>query len=112
MDGTDSGMISAASVAFWTSETVTPGASSFRRSPLSVGSMTAISVTIRLTRRAEVSGREQCWTIFGLPLTVCVIATMTRLAALGARHQIHRAAHARHHPAGHHPVGQPTLLID
>src|SRR3954468_9129530 len=56
------------------------GANSFRSRPSAVGSMTAISVTIRLTGRAAVSGREQCWTIFGLPLTVWVIATMTRLA--------------------------------
>src|SRR3954464_10462107 len=32
--------------------------------------------------------------------------------ALGPRHQIHRAAHARHHTPRNHPVGQPPLLID
>ena len=37
------------------------------------------------------------------------MATMTRLAP---RDQIHRAAHARHHLAGDHPVGEMAVGID
>ena len=32
--------------------------------------------------------------------------------ALGAGHQVHGAAHARHHFAGDHPVGELSSLID
>jgi hypothetical protein len=43
--------------------------------------MTTISVTIRLKGHAEVRGKEQYLTIFGVSLTVCVIAAMTRFAS-------------------------------
>lgn len=42
--------------------------------------MTANSVTMRSTGRAEVSGSVHLLTIFGLPLAVCCIATITGLA--------------------------------
>jgi len=32
--------------------------------------------------------------------------------SLGTGHEIHSAAHARHHLAGNHPVGEVSLLID
>src|SRR5271157_1341686 len=54
--GTVGGMISLAAVALTTSATETPGARSRSTSPSAVGSITAISVTTRLTGRTEVSG--------------------------------------------------------
>ena len=43
---------------------------------------TAMSVTTRLTDRAEVRGRLHLATIFDLPFAACCMATMTRLAPL------------------------------
>ena len=54
--------------------------------------ITASSVTSKSTGRTDVIGSEHVFTIFGLPLAVCCMATITRLAP---RHEIHRAAHAR-----------------
>ena len=39
--------------------------------------MTASSVTIKSTGRNEVKGRVHFFMIFGVPLAVCCIATMT-----------------------------------
>jgi len=42
--------------------------------------MTAISVTTMSTGRNDVIGSEHFGSIFGAPLAVCCIATMTRFA--------------------------------
>ena len=44
--------------------------------------MTAISVTIRFTRRIDVSGKVHFLTILGRPLAVCVIAKPRRVRAV------------------------------
>src|SRR5918993_894361 len=73
-------MASSASVAATTSSTVTPSAVSSSVARPSGKPITASSVTTRLTGRSEVSGREHSRTIFGRPLAVCCMATITRLA--------------------------------
>ena len=97
------------SVTFCTASGVTPGATSRSTSPFGVTSITAISVTIKSTTRMPVSGSVQFFMIFGPPsLVVCSMAMITRF---GARHQIHRAAHALQHFPGDGPVGERALFV-
>ncbi len=80
ISGTDSGTRSLAPVAARISATETSGARSLGTSPSGVGSITARSVTTRFTGRIEVSGYVHSSTIFGRPLALWIMATMTRLA--------------------------------
>ena len=71
---------SAVPVARSTSSTLTPGIVSTSSSPSSPGRITASSVTMRSTRRTDVSGSVQRSTSLGPLGERCVIATMTRRA--------------------------------
>ena len=66
-------------------------------------------MTTKSTGRVDVIGSVHFFTIFGAPLAVCCIATMTRLAPV-------TKSMAPPMPGtillGDHPVGQPSLLID
>jgi hypothetical protein len=66
-----------------TSSTEILGALSCRTKPSGVGSITASSVTIRVTGRRDVAGNVNSSTIFGVPPPwVWFIATTTRFAPL------------------------------
>ena len=67
ISGTTSGTMRRALVASMISWTSTPGARSRSARPWSVGSITAMSVTIKVTRRVAVSGSVQVGTILGRP---------------------------------------------
>ena len=109
ISGTSGGTISFASVAATTCSTVTPGARSFRTRPSAVGSITARSVTTRLT--APHRGQRQRALLEDLRLA---LGRMDHGDdhALGAGHQIHGAAHAGNHLARNHPVGEHAALVD
>jgi hypothetical protein len=70
--------------------------------------MTAMSVMMRSTRRSAVRqgalGHDLGRTLGGV--------LHGHDHPVGAGHQIHRAAHARHHLARHDPVGQTAFLVD
>src|SRR5208282_460397 len=70
--------------------------------------MTAISVTMRLTRRVAVSGSEQRETILWAPLAVCTIATTTLLAPQTRSHGIWR--HGVWQPPGLPNPGKTVLV--
>ena len=74
--------ISSASVAACTSATVYSGLISVISRPSGVTSSTHMFVMIRFTHPTAVSGIVQRYMIFGAPLTVCSIATMTRFAPI------------------------------
>ena len=87
-----------------------PEAISFSTRPRGVTSITASSVTIRLTTFKPVNGSVHRVRILCPPSrVVCSIATMTFLAPAT---RIHGAAHALHHLAGDHPVREIALLVD
>ncbi len=73
ISGTSPFVASSAEVTASISSIETPGPRSRRKSPVSVGSITAISVTMRLTRRKAVRGRLHSGTILALPLAVWVL---------------------------------------
>ena len=101
--------MSSASVLARTCSTVTPGAVSKSLALPSGKSITASSLTTKLTGRAEVSGSVHCLEHFGL--------TLGRVLhrhddALRSGDEIHCAAHAWHHLTGDHPVSEMSLLVD
>ena len=71
---------SSASVAAVTCAIDIPGPVSSSVARPSGNAITAISVTTRSTGRVDVIGSVHFLTIFGAPLAVCCIATITRLA--------------------------------
>ena len=72
--------------------------------------ITAMSVTIRLTHRGAVRGKEHSRTILGLPeRSVCSMATMIRARSGG---EVHRTADVSDAALGQHPVGQVAALRD
>ena len=94
-----------------TSSTVTPSASSIRVTPpspfLSTLKTPSSEITMSTTRR-PVSGRVHSVRSFDAPsLETCSMVTMT---LPHAGHEIHRAAHALHHLARDHPVGEVAVL--
>ena len=103
ISGTRPSTRNGAPVAARMASTVTPGARSRSTSPSSVGSITAMSVTTRVTRRVPVIGKAAA-------------AHDLRLALRGglhrddhpprARDEIHGAAHARA-PSGRAPSSSP-----
>ena len=99
-----------APVAARTASTVVSAAISRSTRPVGVTSITASSVTIRL-HDLQAGERQRA------ALQNLVAAVLRRVLhrddhALGAGDQIHGAAHALHHLAGNHPVGEIALLVD
>ena len=92
-----------------TSATVTPGAVSSSVILPPEKPITAMSVTTRSTGREEVSGRVHFCDDLGFPFRGVLHGDDD---ALGAAHQVHRAAHSRHHLAGDHPVGEVSCGVD
>src|SRR5262245_39231187 len=80
ISGTWSAIASLASVPATICSMATPGPRSSSVATPFGNAITASSLTTRSTGRTEVSGSEHLLTIFGLPLAVCCIATITRLA--------------------------------
>ena len=97
------------SVRRWTFSKVQPLASSTKTSPFGVTSITASSVMIRFTTPFAGQGKRAAFENLG-PASL-VVCSMAMINAIGARHQIHRSAHAFHHFAGNHPIREIPLLI-
>jgi hypothetical protein len=94
MTVTFEGTINGVPVASHIVSTVMPGAVSRSTRPFSVGSMTAISVTIRVTGRRDVAGNVSSSTIFGLPFC--------GYCQLGAEEaKLPRAQPSRQHTSAH-----------
>lgn len=69
---------------------------------------TASSVTMAETLPAAVSGSV----LEGLGAAVLGRVFHGDDDVLGAGDEVHRPAHARHHLARHHPVGEVAVLVD
>ena len=106
----DSETVKAASVLAWTSSSETPGASSISSSPAPPGltSNTHRSVMMRSTTPG--AGQRQGAALQHLGCAVLVGVLHHHHDPLDAGHQVHGAAHALHHLAGDHPVGDVAVL--
>ena len=109
ISGTLAGMNKSASVTAMTSATVTPGAVSCSVILPPEKPITAISVTTRSTGREDVSGSAHFCDDLGFPFRGVLHGDDD---ALCPGHQVHRAAHPRHHLAGNHPVGEVSFGVD
>ena len=98
---------SVGSVTAWIDSNVSPGDASTSTSPAGVTSITARSVMIRCTHRRPVSGSVHCVQDLGRAVLGAVLHDHHHPPRAG--HQVHRAAHALHHLARHHPVGEVAL---
>ena len=109
ISGTFFAITSSASVAAITWATEIPGPVSSKVARPSWNAITASSVTTRSTGRS----RRDRQRAFLHDLRLALGGVLHRHDdPLGAGHQVHGAAHARHHLAGDHPVGEMPRLID